>query len=94
MAPVDTKQPAPAMVADEEKRDDALVGVVTAFAKKKLTTANGSHDWVYQGSFDWDAFRGLDLWLRLLWDHVAQLWSLVVVQVDRNHTIDKFGPNG
>ena len=41
-----------------------------------------ANNWVFVPPYDWDLFQGADRWYQLVWDHLKQLWSLSVTQVD------------
>ncbi len=48
-----------------------------------ITDSDGlvPNNWVFVPPFDWDLFRGTDLWLQLIYNHVLLQWSLSVTQV-------------
>ncbi len=41
-----------------------------------------ANNWVFVSPYDWDLFQGTDRWYQLVWDHLKQVWSLSVTQVD------------
>lgn len=48
-----------------------------------------ANNWKFNPPYDWDLFQGADRWYQLIWDHVAQAWTVRVTQVnDQQQTSD------